>query len=571
MPAMQATDPSGASGGRRAPAPVAGLALAIGLVAACRATSPPPAPPGPLAAPPGLTLAAGHYAGTALGGPLPDRTAADLVLAPEGLLGLDLAALYLRLPPEELRPLAPGELTPLAGAFELALDLDLDPGVLATPRLFEGGLVARGPEAERVFEDLAALAEPLGLTLARHREVLGPGLAFELIGRADQRVEDNDNFLGEFPRRPAIPMGFRLALDATAGNDPARPRLAWCLGLEGALPEDPEATRPPGRERYRPGSPAPASELLRPGPAPAPGEPVLVLVRAPFVAGEGATLALYVAATASAADPGAEAALGPALDRALAAVDLRSALLAADLAAAGTGDFLARTVPEALGRLERLRAAGADPRTTLLFLAGALDAPLAMDVLLAVDAAELASLTDWLLEDERTGARGPRWSLEHHAWRALQAGTAGGRLGPPTAGDDAGVAPELPDRSAGQLAALQGLVLRHAGEVGRFPRLLEALLVASVDEQDLHERLVAENRAFLEDSSPAARVRAYDWLAARDRAPALYDPLARRGARRTALEADRAGRRAAAAASGGAPVPDATPEVTPGTTTEGAP
>ena len=130
--------------------------------------------------------------------------------------------------------------------------------------------MARGPEAERVFEDLAALAEPLGLTLARHREVLGPGLAFELIGRADQRVEDNDNFLGEFPRRPAIPMGFRLALDATAGNDPARPRLAWCLGLEGALPEDPEATRPPGRERYRPGSPAPASELLRPGPAPAP-------------------------------------------------------------------------------------------------------------------------------------------------------------------------------------------------------------------------------------------------------------------------------------------------------------
>ena len=53
---------------------------------------------------------------------------------------------------------------------------------------------------------------------------------------------------------------------------------------------------------------------------------------------------------------------------------------------------------------------------------------------------------------------------------------------------------------------------------------------------DLRTRLLAENFIQLEDSSPAARVRACDWLAARGIAPAGYDPLGPPKARREALE-----------------------------------
>ena len=42
---------------------------------------------------------------------------------------------------------------------------------------------------------------------------------------------------------------------------------------------------------------------------------------------------------------------------------------------------------------------------------------------------------------------------------------------------------------------------------------------------------------YLEDSSPSARVRAYDWLAARGRAPQGYEPLGPARERRRALDA----------------------------------
>ncbi|MCS7034766.1 MAG: hypothetical protein NZ561_12355, partial [Phycisphaerae bacterium] len=49
-------------------------------------------------------------------------------------------------------------------------------------------------------------------------------------------------------------------------------------------------------------------------------------------------------------------------------------------------------------------------------------------------------------------------------------------------------------------------------------------------------RLIAENLIYLSDNSPAAQVRAYDWLRSRGRAPDSFDPLADPRSRRTALE-----------------------------------
>ena len=66
--------------------------------------------------------------------------------------------------------------------------------------------------------------------------------------------------------------------------------------------------------------------------------------------------------------------------------------------------------------------------------------------------------------------------------------------------------------------------LKHFG----FPVHAHTWLVRSVDEimhgsssaGDLQQKLITENYIYLEDSSPAARVRAYDWLAKQKIAPA---------------------------------------------------
>jgi len=83
---------------------------------------------------------------------------------------------------------------------------------------------------------------------------------------------------------------------------------------------------------------------------------------------------------------------------------------------------------------------------------------------------------------------------------------------------------------------LYSLLTTHTGEVGRHPSTLDEVLRGLSTRQELDNRLLAQNLIFLEDSSPASRVRAYDWLNARHHAPAGYDPLAPGKARREALE-----------------------------------
>jgi hypothetical protein len=80
------------------------------------------------------------------------------------------------------------------------------------------------------------------------------------------------------------------------------------------------------------------------------------------------------------------------------------------------------------------------------------------------------------------------------------------------------------------------LMLRHAGELGRFPTLIEDALAASNSCEQFSARLAYENQVFLSDASPAARVRAYDWLVVRGLAPVGYNPLGTRSVRRKALD-----------------------------------
>ena len=438
--------------------------------------------------------------------------------------------------PEQLRFAAPEALQPLVGEFELALSLGGQPGLSAAPRLFEGGLIATGEPARELFQALSAHGDVWSLDLERRAELLGPGMAFEVNGRGAEFVPDADNFLGEFAMRPPIPMGFRLAISAKADPDSTGLLMRWCLSLSGAARRQPGSIVLPGEERFRPGSPAPVEELIRPTARPQAGEPILVLVRAPFESGAPHSLAFWLNLSAN---PDADRQV--ALDRALASIEARQQSVQPRVE---TGSLTERAIPEALGRLKISMQAGEDLRPTLLFLAGTLDAPLAKDVLLALQPSELSALTAWLLDDQNAKTRASRWSLEHHAWRALIAAVRGSRLAPPAPADPSATTVATPattpteaPRTRGERATLDGLILRHAGEAGRFPRLLEGLLTISVDTADYDLRLVAENRLFLEDSSPAARVRAYDWLKARGYAPANFDPLGTKGARRAALEA----------------------------------
>jgi len=82
---------------------------------------------------------------------------------------------------------------------------------------------------------------------------------------------------------------------------------------------------------------------------------------------------------------------------------------------------------------------------------------------------------------------------------------------------------------------LEAILIRHAGEVGRHPSVLQEMVSEAANLEDLEQRLLLENFIYLEDISPAARTRAFEWLAARGRAPEGYDPLASLKERRSVL------------------------------------
>lgn len=171
----------------------------------------------------------------------------------------------------------------------------------------------------------------------------------------------------------------------------------------------------------------------------------------------------------------------------------------------------------------------AQRRARLVFLTSTCGAPLALDVALIAQDADLAELA----EAVKTAIPEPRdrassaWPIESAAWRMLARKAAAGAI-----------APEL-----------SGVLTRQGGEAARFSGAIEDLVRGIDSVEALTSRLVSENRILLEDASPSARLRAYDWLAARGSAPAGFDPLAplaeRRAALRKAAEAEEASARPA--------------------------
>jgi hypothetical protein len=85
-------------------------------------------------------------------------------------------------------------------------------------------------------------------------------------------------------------------------------------------------------------------------------------------------------------------------------------------------------------------------------------------------------------------------------------------------------------------AELSAVLAMHCGEAGRHPGSLDEVLRGANTRSVYEQRLEAENVIFLEDNSPASRVRAHDWLRAIGRAPENFDPLGTPIARREAID-----------------------------------
>ena len=179
-----------------------------------------------------------------------------------------------------------------------------------------------------------------------------------------------------------------------------------------------------------------------------------------------------------------------------------------------------RAASESLATTDRLRP-------TLVYLSGQTGARLCEDVALVADDSVLAKLA----EQGKATLDG-----------ALNAGVTGA-----SAGTDPSAVGWLLDKASFELLGkllndgklppeLSAVLANHAGEAGRNVGSIEEVSRHLTSRQDLDNRLLAENLIYLEDSSPSARVRAFDWLKARGRAPVGFDPLGTPKERRLALE-----------------------------------
>ena len=158
-------------------------------------------------------------------------------------------------------------------------------------------------------------------------------------------------------------------------------------------------------------------------------------------------------------------------------------------------------------------AAGGDPRSALIYLAAATNAHIAGDVALVADATLLGKMRDAVKDTPATSPEVVSWALDRTTLLTLA---------------DAGSKAPLPPEMVAALAV-------YTGEVGRHPDTLAEITNAVGSAADLQSRLVGENFIALEDNAASARVRAFDWLKAQNKAPADYDPLGPVRARRAAI------------------------------------
>ncbi|HEX4055788.1 MAG TPA: hypothetical protein VHX86_16105 [Tepidisphaeraceae bacterium] len=175
-------------------------------------------------------------------------------------------------------------------------------------------------------------------------------------------------------------------------------------------------------------------------------------------------------------------------------------------------------------------------RASLVFLADRSGASICADVAMVADDSVLATMA-YQIERQGRGALqeedlpGFSWVLDRCAIDSLRPLLAKA---------------QLPDE-------LFEVLTLHLGESGRHAASVDELMHGVTSRADLQRRLVEENFIYLQDPSPAQRVRALAWLTARGLAPAGYDPMASPKQRRLALDRALSAPPTTAPTAGGAP------------------
>lgn len=471
--------------------------------AGCKQT--PEVPPQPLV-PPGLTIRTGHFVGTPISGPIA-RSISSLDLGSPAFVQASFAAV-------ELMP--EGILQPITLRTRLVMGSDGRPSVMLA------GAVARsvlyGPLDDDQDPLQAALEGEYGqAVLIRSAEAALPRGVTATFCLSYEEASKT---------RPPEGSGIGVQVYRTGRNDGAPDEIGMALLVEAPL----HAAAPgPGAGSAAPpkGSPFPDPPRHALGGAPRLAETAILdafradqASRHAFIiplgsgSSDGAALVVVVETAPGSPDQPSE----ELTERCRLNLE-DSVQQAARQPVAGPPDApLWPGLASAFGSLQRRCC----DRSALAFLAGETGARICGDMALVADGESLGLLAESVIREVEAHpfvADSPSagWTLERAALNAY-AGLLGASKVPPE---------------------LMAVLTVHTGEVGRRAAFLEELIGSVNSLGELGERLIAQNFILLEDSSPAARVRAFDWLESRGRAPAGYDPLAPMRERRAALAAAR--------------------------------
>lgn len=427
---------------------------------------------------PPLTIRETHFAGTVLSGPL---AVSPKEMAPAEALRVDAKLLLLRNLP------AAGE--SLGARADLILAQRQAQPVLPSTNLTVGGRVLTESSAVSALQSMpAAQAAVASATVT----ALPSGATYSIS------VAPNAPYpqIQAFVSRPSDqPQSVELAVAVTdevavqVENDNVDPEAA---ATQPAPPPLKQVQRELAMIRIR------ADQF-----------PVAMIVPASVSESPAKLVAIIVQISPGSDDPAHAAALARAREEIAAA-----AKAALTDSAVDPSQSIAREISSALSQAQSAQRR----RSSIVFLATANAAHIAADVAMLADDALLERFVALLDQQSVAGqSMSPaQWSLalDLVALKSLGELQAAGKLPP----------------------EMQSLLAQHTGEVGRHAGTIDEIVAGVGSREELNARIQAENLIYLADHSPAARVRAFDWLLARGAAPEDFDPLADARARRTALE-----------------------------------
>lgn len=416
-----------------------------------------------------------HYVGT----PLARAQAAAPDVSAADSLGLQIRSYLIAGVPGRI-------MQPFASAAGMVTASEGDTPLLAVPSSLADARIGIGNQAIQSGASAAAGSLGPAIELTTQTGVLAPGIS------AQMRVS---------PMHTSVQAGdFQEVELAFARVDHAAKAIRVALSREALY------APPPNGEQATAQLPAPQRETAITSLGYTEGQVlnVAVLVPVSITPGIRQSVLLLARITPAGQDPAH-----------VAAAEAASAQLAANLGKAEAASYEEIVLRSALRSAQN----SATRRAALVYLATEAQAPIFLDAALVADDVMLRGLA----ADLKTASEGADkaaqqplgWRLDRVAFDAM------GKL-------------MIQQKLQPELRAVLG---KHAGEAGRNSASLEQLLGRTVSRKDLENRLLAENYIFLEDISPSARVRAYDWLNAIGKAPAGYDPLGPVEQRRRALEA----------------------------------